>query len=159
MGGKILLIKLNSCILRSKISLKMKSALILIPILFSALAFGAKLKEIHVLVGPEDGGTNDRALGVTVTNNQNETCTVDRLNVESGSQFKVGEVDAFHDEEMGECLDFEVPNSEVSLIARHHGSNAVTFTWFRVLFDDGTYKICPDGGSLDNEDAHFLICP
>lgn len=121
---------------------------------------GQNILEIHARTDPNDpNGMSNAGVSVSITNKEGLTCVARKLE-EQGDTFLPGEIDAFHGQQIGNCSMFPVPNNEVTAFqVTHEGSDGVWVLWYRILFDDGTYTVCPEGVHIDDDEIHDLICP
>merc|ERR1711860_467944 len=93
--------------------IKMKTFFILA--FFAASAFAARVNEIHTYTDPDGFGSGMGFLGqmhVEIIAPDGSSCDVFDLNVDSG--------DVFHDQELGECFGFFLPENDISKFKVYH---------------------------------------
>lgn len=123
------------------------------------LSQSARVLEIHVFTDPSSNGMGGlSSLDLEIVTTDFRFCYARNLQ-ESGDTYLPGEIDVFHDQEIGECLNFDVPDKIIPRIrAFHHGGDGLLVSWYRILFDDGTYVLCDDHTNIDNEQIHTINC-
>ena len=68
-------------------------------------------------------------------------------------------MNAFFGKELQECFMFPVPLKIIPYLkVYHHGPDAWTPEWIRIILDDDTFINCPDGQELDNSESHNDQC-
>lgn len=87
-----------------------------------------------------------------------EECEVNSLD-NSVDNYNPNEVDVFHDEQLGACTGFPMPEGRLPILKlRHVGSDGWQGDWIRFLLDDGTYLECPLNVWLDDDQVYNVDC-